>query len=131
MAEPTGAEREDVPPEHEIDPPPGKRSCTNVCGDGKGKRTISPTYFSQSVWSEDEHHRFLEGLQLYQRDWARVATHIGSCVHIAVGTRWFDAAASVRALTRALLFQKIRVRGPQPRSAVSTSQPHLLSARPL
>ena len=30
------------------------------------------------IWTEDEHKRFLEALQLYQRDWKRIAEHIGT-----------------------------------------------------
>ena len=29
-------------------------------------------------WTEDEHKLFLEALQLYQRDWARISSHIGT-----------------------------------------------------
>jgi SHAQKYF class myb-like DNA-binding protein len=29
-------------------------------------------------WTEDEHKLFLEALQLYQRDWARIGSHIGT-----------------------------------------------------
>jgi len=33
---------------------------------------------AREIWTEDEHKRFLEALQLYQRDWKRIAGHIGT-----------------------------------------------------
>ena len=33
---------------------------------------------AREIWTEDEHKRFLEALQLYQRDWKRIAEHIGT-----------------------------------------------------
>ena len=30
------------------------------------------------AWNQSEHERFLEGLQLYQRDWKRIANHVGT-----------------------------------------------------
>ena len=33
---------------------------------------------TREVWTEEEHKLFLEALQLYQRDWKRIAGHIGT-----------------------------------------------------
>eukprot|EP01043_Picozoa_sp_COSAG02_P063763 COSAG02_NODE_9126_length_2321_cov_5.033753_1_plen_377_part_10 len=33
---------------------------------------------AREIWTEEEHRRFLEALQLYQRDWKRIAEHIGT-----------------------------------------------------
>lgn len=33
---------------------------------------------AREIWTEEEHKRFLEALQLYQRDWRRIAGHIGT-----------------------------------------------------
>ena len=33
---------------------------------------------AREIWTEEEHKRFLEALQLYQRDWKRIARHIGT-----------------------------------------------------
>jgi len=41
------------------------------------KRPYKITY-PRVVWSEEEHKLFLEALQLYQRDWKRIAGHIGT-----------------------------------------------------
>ena len=35
--------------------------------------TITKT---REKWSDDEHRMFLEGMKLYGRSWARVATHV-------------------------------------------------------
>lgn len=31
---------------------------------------------AREKWSDDEHRMFLEGMKLYGRSWARVATHV-------------------------------------------------------
>ncbi|KAL2250587.1 protein REVEILLE 8 [Sesamum indicum] len=56
-------------------PPPPPQS-----GDGSGKKVRKPYTITKSreSWSEEEHDKFLEALQLFDRDWKKIEDFVGS-----------------------------------------------------
>ncbi|KAL0309774.1 UNVERIFIED_CONTAM: protein REVEILLE 8 [Sesamum radiatum] len=56
-------------------PPPPPQS-----GDGSGKKVRKPYTITKSreSWTEEEHDKFLEALQLFDRDWKKIEDFVGS-----------------------------------------------------
>ncbi|KAA8518811.1 hypothetical protein F0562_016415 [Nyssa sinensis] len=48
--------------------------------DGSGKKVRKPYTITKSreSWSEEEHDKFLEALQLFDRDWKKIEDFVGS-----------------------------------------------------
>nr|CAN72258.1 hypothetical protein VITISV_023770 [Vitis vinifera] len=49
-------------------------------GDGSGKKVRKPYTITKSreSWTEEEHDKFLEALQLFDRDWKKIEDFVGS-----------------------------------------------------
>ncbi|KAL8039518.1 hypothetical protein ABFS82_10G039500 [Erythranthe guttata] len=58
-------------PDHSPQPPPG---------DGSGKKVRKPYTITKcrESWTEEEHDKFLEALQLFDRDWKKIEDFVGS-----------------------------------------------------
>nr|GMD67624.1 protein REVEILLE 8 isoform X2 [Ipomoea batatas] len=54
--------------------------------DGSGKRVRKPYTITKSreSWTEEEHDKFLEALQLFDRDWKKIEDFVGSKTVIQV-----------------------------------------------
>eukprot|EP00262_Sarcandra_glabra_P006903 TRINITY_DN1946_c0_g3_i4.p1 TRINITY_DN1946_c0_g3~~TRINITY_DN1946_c0_g3_i4.p1 ORF type:complete len:298 (-),score=49.73 TRINITY_DN1946_c0_g3_i4:125-1018(-) len=52
----------------------------SMAGDGSTKKTRKPYTFTKSreIWTEEEHEKFLEALQLFDRDWKKIEEFVGS-----------------------------------------------------
>ncbi|XWS59729.1 hypothetical protein CRYUN_Cryun08bG0147000 [Craigia yunnanensis] len=62
-------------------PPPLPQSSTFTnSADGSGKKVRKPYTITKSreSWTEEEHDKFLEALQLFDRDWKKIEDFIGS-----------------------------------------------------
>ncbi|KAE8689755.1 Protein REVEILLE 5 [Hibiscus syriacus] len=59
-------------------PPP--QSSTSTTADGSGKKIRKPYTITKSreSWTEEEHDKFLEALQLFDRDWKKIEDFVGS-----------------------------------------------------
>ncbi|KAG2690312.1 hypothetical protein I3760_09G180300 [Carya illinoinensis] len=53
---------------------------TSTTGDGSGKKVRKPYTITKSreSWTEEEHDKFLEALQLFDRDWKKIEDFVGS-----------------------------------------------------
>ncbi|WJX18229.1 Protein REVEILLE 8 [Trifolium repens] len=53
---------------------------TSGCGDASGKKIRKPYTITKSreSWSDEEHDKFLEALQLFDRDWKKIEDFVGS-----------------------------------------------------
>ncbi|GLT47848.1 hypothetical protein SLA2020_215090 [Shorea laevis] len=62
------------PPPH---PPP---STSTAAGDASGKKVRKPYTITKSreSWTDEEHDKFLEALQLFDRDWKKIEDFVGS-----------------------------------------------------
>ncbi|XVE76251.1 hypothetical protein DITRI_Ditri12bG0157400 [Diplodiscus trichospermus] len=62
-------------------PPPQPPSSTSTSAtDGSGKKVRKPYTITKSreSWTEEEHDKFLEALQLFDRDWKKIEDFVGS-----------------------------------------------------
>ncbi|KAL1193885.1 Protein REVEILLE 8 [Cardamine amara subsp. amara] len=59
-------------------PPPS--TSTDVVSEGSSKKVRKPYTITKSreSWSEEEHDKFLEALQLFDRDWKKIEDFVGS-----------------------------------------------------
>ncbi|CAH2054353.1 unnamed protein product [Thlaspi arvense] len=53
---------------------------TNAVGDGSSKKVRKPYTITKSreSWTEEEHDKFLEALQLFDRDWKKIEDFVGT-----------------------------------------------------
>ncbi|KAK4419155.1 protein REVEILLE 8 [Sesamum alatum] len=60
-------------------------------GDGSGKKVRKPYTITKSreSWTEEEHDKFLEALQLFDRDWKKIEDFVGSKTVIQVLISYF------------------------------------------
>ncbi|KAJ6746619.1 PROTEIN REVEILLE 8 [Salix koriyanagi] len=58
----------------------GTGTATAASSDGSGKKVRKPYTISKSreSWTEEEHDKFLEALQLFDRDWKKIEDFVGS-----------------------------------------------------
>lgn len=73
------------PPAAAIVPPPPQPSSSSgaaaaAVSDGSGKKVRKPYTITKSreSWTEEEHDKFLEALQLFDRDWKKIEDFVGS-----------------------------------------------------
>nr|KJB36821.1 hypothetical protein B456_006G178000 [Gossypium raimondii] len=61
-------------------PPPPQSSTSTTATDGSGKKVRKPYTITKSreSWTEEEHDKFLEALQLFDRDWKKIEDFVGS-----------------------------------------------------
>ncbi|XVE96768.1 hypothetical protein REPUB_Repub02eG0251300 [Reevesia pubescens] len=61
-------------------PPPPQSSTSTTTADGCGKKIRKPYTITKSreSWTEEEHDKFLEALQLFDRDWKKIEDFVGS-----------------------------------------------------
>ncbi|XVF07978.1 hypothetical protein REPUB_Repub06bG0185700 [Reevesia pubescens] len=61
-------------------PPPPQSSTSTTSADGSGKKIRKPYTITKSreSWTEEEHDKFLEALQLFDRDWKKIEDFVGS-----------------------------------------------------
>ncbi|XP_022767426.1 protein REVEILLE 8 isoform X2 [Durio zibethinus] len=59
-------------------PPPPQSSTTAADGSGKKVRKPYTITKSRESWTEEEHDKFLEALQLFDRDWKKIEDFVGS-----------------------------------------------------
>ncbi|XP_021289952.1 protein REVEILLE 8-like [Herrania umbratica] len=61
-------------------PPPPQSSTSANAADGSGKKVRKPYTITKSreSWTEEEHDKFLEALQLFDRDWKKIEDFVGS-----------------------------------------------------
>ncbi|KAK8600157.1 hypothetical protein V6N13_060028 [Hibiscus sabdariffa] len=61
-------------------PPPQSSTSTAAPADGSGKKVRKPYTITKSreSWTEEEHDKFLEALQLFDRDWKKIEDFVGS-----------------------------------------------------
>ncbi|KAK6231537.1 hypothetical protein SCA6_001610 [Theobroma cacao] len=61
-------------------PPPQQSSTSANAADGSGKKVRKPYTITKSreSWTEEEHDKFLEALQLFDRDWKKIEDFVGS-----------------------------------------------------
>ncbi|KAF9664988.1 hypothetical protein SADUNF_Sadunf16G0075500 [Salix dunnii] len=82
-AEGAGAEANPSGPAHSMATPPaatatGTASATSSDGSGKKVRKPYTVTKSRESWTEEEHDKFLEALQLFDRDWKKIEDFVGS-----------------------------------------------------
>ncbi|XP_039031461.1 protein REVEILLE 8-like [Hibiscus syriacus] len=63
-----------------LPPPPQSSTSTASAADGSGKKIRKPYTITKSreSWTEEEHDKFLEALQLFDRDWKKIEDFVGS-----------------------------------------------------
>ncbi|XVE61765.1 hypothetical protein DITRI_Ditri06bG0066100 [Diplodiscus trichospermus] len=61
-------------------PPPPQSLTSTTSADGSGKKVRKPYTITKSreSWTEEEHDKFLEALQLFDRDWKKIEDFVGS-----------------------------------------------------
>ncbi|KAK6943741.1 SANT/Myb domain [Dillenia turbinata] len=61
-------------------PPPQPQSMTATTDGSSGKKVRKPYTITKSreSWTEEEHDKFLEALQLFDRDWKKIEDFVGS-----------------------------------------------------
>ncbi|XP_047323413.1 protein REVEILLE 8-like isoform X2 [Impatiens glandulifera] len=61
-------------------PPPTDMDNLSIPTDGSGKKIRKPYTITKSreSWTEEEHNKFLEALQLFDRDWKKIEDFVGS-----------------------------------------------------
>ncbi|XP_022748481.1 protein REVEILLE 8-like isoform X2 [Durio zibethinus] len=61
-------------------PPPPQSSMSTTSADGSGKKVRKPYTITKSreSWTEEEHDKFIEALQLFDRDWKKIEDFVGS-----------------------------------------------------
>uniref|UniRef100_A0A6N2NK76 Uncharacterized protein n=1 Tax=Salix viminalis TaxID=40686 RepID=A0A6N2NK76_SALVM len=76
-AEGAGAEANPGGPAHSMATPPPAATASS---DGSGKKVRKPYTITKSreSWTEEEHDKFLEALQLFDRDWKKIEDFVGS-----------------------------------------------------
>ncbi|KAE8707997.1 Protein REVEILLE 6 [Hibiscus syriacus] len=69
-----------VPPQAPPPPPTSTASNTTVYSDDPSKKIRKPYTITKSrkSWTEQEHEKFLEALQLFDRDWKKIEAFVGS-----------------------------------------------------
>ncbi|KAE8654291.1 Hydroxyproline-rich glycoprotein family protein [Hibiscus syriacus] len=67
-------------------PPPQSSTSTTAAADGFGKKIRKPYTITKSreSWTEEEHDKFLEALQLFDREWKKIEDFVGSKTVIQV-----------------------------------------------
>ncbi|XP_052174301.1 protein REVEILLE 8-like isoform X2 [Diospyros lotus] len=60
--------------------PPAQSMANSTSTDGSGKKVRKPYTITKSreSWTEEEHDKFLEALQLFDRDWKKIEDFVGS-----------------------------------------------------
>ncbi|OMO72616.1 hypothetical protein CCACVL1_17691 [Corchorus capsularis] len=60
--------------------PPPQSSTSTTSSDASGKKVRKPYTITKSreSWTEEEHDKFLEALQLFDRDWKKIEDFVGS-----------------------------------------------------